>query len=145
MKTDHHLGHSFKKLHFQLELTMNRKLQELDLTNAQGHVIGHLTHTKEPPCARDLETAFGLSHPTVSGLLSRMEAKGFIQVRADEKDRRVKRIYLLDKGMACSKEIGMRIEESEQQMARGFTPEELALFQSFLRRAIQNLNETREE
>ena len=51
-----------------MEQLMNRKLQELELTSAQGHVIGFLRRSKEPPCARDIETAFGLSHATVSGI-----------------------------------------------------------------------------
>lgn len=137
--TQKHLGHAFKKLHFLLEQIMNRKLQELDLTNAQGYAIGFLTRAKEAPCARDMETSYGLSHATVSGILSRMEAKGFIEQRPDERDRRVKRIYLLEKGQACSKGIAERIIESEQIMTEGFSEEELTEFRSYLSRAIQNL------
>ena len=140
IETPIHLGHAFKKLHFLLEQIMNRKLQELDLTSAQGHVIGFLRHAKEPPCARDLEMAFGLSHATVSGILSRMESKGFIEVLPDPDDRRIKRISLLSKGRACSKEIGHRICNTEHRMAEDFSPEELELFRSFLGRAIRNLN-----
>lgn len=124
---------------------MNRKLQELDLTSAQGHVIGFLTHNAEAPCARDMETRYGLSHATVSGILSRMESKGFIELRPDDRDRRVKRIYLLEKGHACSKGIGQRIEESEQIMTEGFTEEELEQFRSYLHRAIHNLERNARE
>ncbi len=140
--TEQHLGHSFKKLHFLLEQAMNRRLQQLDLTNAQGHIIGFLAHSPEPPCARDLETAFGLTHATVSGLLSRMESKGFIALTPDPWDRRVKRIHLLDKGNACCREIRERVKETEQLLAEGFTDEELDCFRGFLNRAIQNLSET---
>lgn len=139
IETHIHLGHAFKKLHFLLEQTMNRKLQELDLTSAQGHVIGFLAHNAEAPCARDMETRYGLSHATVSGILSRMEGKGFIEQRPDSRDRRVKRIFLLEKGQACSQGIWQRIEESEQIMTEGFTPEELAQFRAYLDRAIRNL------
>lgn len=118
---------------------MNRKLQELDLTNAQGHVIGFLNRAQKAPCARDMETTYGLSHATVSGILSRMESKGFIEQRPDSRDRRVKRIYLLEKGHACSKGIVQRLEESEQIMTEGFTEEELEQFRSYLGRAIHNL------
>ena len=142
IETKEHLGHSFKKLHFLMEQAINQRLTELDLTTAQGHAIGYLTHAKEPPCARDLETAFGLSHATVSGILSRMEAKGFIEIRPDDGDRRVKRIYLLEKGHACSQEICRHIRDTEQTMAAGFSPEELTLFRSFLSRAIGNLAAT---
>lgn len=142
IKTEQYLGHSFKKLHFLMDQAMNRRLQQLDLTSAQGHIIGFVAHSPEPPCARDLESAFGLTHATVSGLLSRMESKGFIALTPDPKDRRVKRIHLLDKGNACCREICQRVRETEQLLSDGFTEEELACFRGFLSRAIQNLCET---
>ena len=138
--TEKHLGHSIKKLHFLMEQAINQRLVELDLTTAQGHAIGYLRCAKEPPCARDIETAYGLSHATVSGILSRMESKGFIELRPDPDDRRIKRIYLLEKGHACSEEIGQHIRETERSMTDGFSPEELELFRSFLRRALGNLS-----
>ena len=141
IKTEQYLGHSFKKLHFLMDQAMNRRLQQLDLTSAQGHIIGFVAHRSEPPCARDLESAFGLTHATVSGLLSRMESKGFIALTPDPKDRRVKRIHLLDKGNACCREICQRVRETEQLLSDGFTEEELACFRGFLTRAIQNLSE----
>ncbi len=140
IETAKHLGHSFKKLHFLLEQAINQRLLELDLTSAQGHVIGFLRHSKEPPCAKDLENAHGLSHATVSGILSRMEAKGFISQEPDPHDRRVKRLYLKDRGLACSESIWHHIEEIERGMTADFTPEELEQFRSYLSRAISNLD-----
>lgn len=139
------MGHYFKKLHFQLEQNMNSQLQELDLTRAQGHIIGFLVHAKEPPCARDIEAAFDLSHATVSGLLSRMETKGFVEVCPDPKDRRVKRIYLREKGMASSKEIVAHINALERQTVRGFTEDEFQQFYSFLQRSCENLSQWTQE
>ena len=139
IETEEYLGHSIKKLHFLMEQAINQRLLEMDLTSAQGHVIGFLRRSKEPPCAKDLETAYGLSHATVSGILSRMEAKGFIEQRPDSRDRRVKRIFLLERGLACSQSIWQHIEESERTMSAGFSPEEQAQLRTFLSRAISNL------
>ena len=139
MTTQKHLGHYFKVMDLRMEHSINMELQKLDLTSAQGHIIGYLTHAKEPPCARDLEKYFRLSHPTVSGLLSRMEAKGFIGIRPDPEDRRVKRIVLLEKGMACSRQIERCIRENNLRMIRGFSPEEEELFRQLLKRAVDNM------
>ena len=139
MITHRHMSRYFKVMQIRMEHQLNRKLQELDLTSAQGHIIGYLAHTPEAPCARDLEQFFGLSHPTVSGLLSRMETKGFIEVRPDEQDRRVKRLFLPEKGMACSRQIQECFEENERQMLQGFTPEETELFRALLSRAVKNM------
>ena len=142
IETVKYLGHSFKKLHFLMEQAINQRLMELELTTAQGHAIGYLRRAKEPPCARDMENAYGLSHATVSGILSRMESKGFIGQTPDPHDRRVKRICLLEKGTACSESIHRHIEESEAIMAQGFTDEELEQFRSYLSRAISNLEQS---
>lgn len=135
------VGHQFKLLNVFMEQIMNREMTKLDLTAAQSHIIGYLTHRKDVPCARDLEEFFRLSHPTVSGLLSRMEAKGFIEMRPDPEDRRIKRIYPLEKGLACSMRIKQLIDENERLIVEGFTPEEQALFADFLQRAVDNLGE----
>ena len=123
-----------------MEQAINQRLMELELTTAQGHAIGYLAHCPEPPCARDIETAFGLSHATVSGILSRLEVKGFIELRSDPDDRRIKRIYLLEKGHACCQQIGQHIEDTERTMSAGFTQQELEQFRRFLKRATTNLS-----
>ena len=145
MTTDKHIGHHIKKVHFQLEQCMNHEVQSLDLTPAQSHIIGWLTHKQGAPCARDLEAAFKLSHATVSGLLSRMESKGFIEVIPDPQDRRIKRIYLLEKGMVCSKEIGGRVDQTEARMFEGFSEEDKALFFTYLMRVQENLSHAIQE
>lgn len=132
-------GHRIKVLNSFMEQIMNRELTDLDLTAAQGRIIGYLAHSKEVPCARDLEEFFDLSHPTVSGLLSRMEDKGFIRLASDQRDRRIKRIYLLEKGEACSKRIRECIWENEACFLQGFSPEEAELFLEFLQKAVENL------
>lgn len=123
---------------------MSRQMQDMDLTAAQARIVGYLFHHDMPPCARDLEEYFELSHPTVSGLLSRMEAKGFIRMEPDEKDKRIKRICLEEKSRACHDRILRCIEENDRWMMRGFTPEEAGLFEGFLIRAVENMEEKSE-
>jgi len=80
-----------------------------------------------------------LSHPTVSGLLSRLEKKDFIEFRPDAQDRRCKRIYLQPKGREFIETIHRTIQETEKQMVQNFTAEEKEQFFSLLSRAIANM------
>ena len=136
---ERHYGHLARILHWCTDQAITRALEEMDLTSAQGHIMGFLAHRKSPPCPKDIEEAFHLSHPTVSGLLSRMEKKGFVELRPDENDRRCKRIYVLDKGIECQQQIHQSILKIEQQLVSGFTPEEKQLFGDLLDRAIANM------
>lgn len=133
-----HYGHLLRYLHSCMDQAMTNALTSMDLTAAQGHIMGFITHAQTPPCPRDIEEAFHLSHPTVSGLLSRLEKKGFIESRPDEKDRRSKRIYVLPKGMELNETMHKTILETEERLVGGFTEEEKALFHEFLQRAIRN-------
>ena len=135
----YHYGHLIRILHWCTDQAMTTALEKMDLTAAQGHIMGYLTHQPEPPCPRDVEEFFHLSHPTVSGILSRMEQKGFIQLLPDPNDRRCKRIYVQPKGMECHQTMHQTILNSESRLVQGFSPEEKALFANLLQRAITNM------
>ena len=134
-----HYGHLLRVLHWCTDQAMTNALAQMELTAAQGHIMGYLAHRDQPPCSRDIEEAFQLSHPTVSGLLNRLEKKGFIEFRPDPEDRRCKRIYILEKGHQCNALIHQTISDNEDRMVKDFTPEEREQFQSFLERAIANM------
>ena len=134
-----HYGHLVRILHCCTSQTMTEALSSMDLTSAQGHLMGFLAHCENPPCARDIEEAFHLSHPTVSGLLSRLEQKGFVILETDPADRRSRRIVISPKGMQCHERMLGVICDHENRIVRGFTPEERVQFAAFLQRAIDNL------
>jgi len=135
----HHYGHYLRILHWQFDQTVTGALAQMDLTASQGHIMGFLTHRKEPPCSRDIEEAFHLSHPTVSGLLGRLEKKGFIEFRPDPSDRRCKRIYILPKGRDCNDTMHRTIKAYEEKIVAGFSEEEKEQFAALLQRAIRNM------
>ena len=99
---------------------MDQALSGMDLTFSQGHIMGYLAYCDTPPCAKDIEDRFHLSHPTVSGLLARLEKKEFIALREDPDDRRRKLVYILPKGRQCN--------------------ETMAQFLNFLFRALHNVS-----
>ena len=134
-----HYGHMLRILHWCTDQTMTGALAQMDLTAAQGHIIGYLAHREQPPCSRDIEEAFHLSHPTVSGLLGRLEKKGFIEFRPDENDRRCKRIYMLPKVLDCTEMMHRTIRENEERIVSGFSDEEKEQFAFLLDRAISNM------
>ena len=134
-----HYGRLARILHWCTDQTMTAELEKMELTAAQGHIMGYLAHAEDPPCPRDIENEFHLSHPTVSGLLSRLEQKGFIELRIDDNDRRSKRIYVLPKGAECHDRMHRVIESNECRMVEGFTEAEKEQFTRLLTRAIRNM------
>lgn len=138
-------GHYARILHHCTDQTMNAALAQMDLTAAQGHIMVFLATRQKPCCHRDVEDALHLSHPTVSGLLCRMERKGFVSLYCDPEDHRRKLIQLLPKGKSCMQTMHQTMLSIEAQMVQGFSPEERQLFTSFLERAIHNIHPDEEE
>lgn len=137
MKT--HYGHLARVLHACTDQTMTAALAEMELTAAQSHVLCYITYRKTPPCARDVEEAFQLSHPTVSGILSRLEQKEFIALRPDEQDRRCKRIYIQEKGIQLNEMMHHTVQTMEEKMVENFSDQEKVQFADLLQRAIANM------
>ena len=135
-------GHFIRILHWCTDQAMTTALEAMDLTAAQGRIMGFLAHQQEPPCPRDIETEFHLSHPTVSGLLSRLEQKDFIQLCPDPDDRRCKRIFIQPKGRECLQTMQQTILSIESRMVQDFTEDEQQQFSAFLCRAIANMGIT---
>lgn len=131
-----------RKLHWCTDQNMSAALARLDLTASQGCVMGFLAHRQTPPCARDVEDFLELSHPSVAGILSRLEKKNFIEFRADPQDGRCKRIFLLPKGRECIDAMEHEIRDIENRMVDGFTDAEVQQFHAFLDRAINNMGGT---
>ena len=134
-----HYGHLVKVLHWCTDQAMTAGLEKVGLTAAQGRVMGYLGSCQEPPCPRDVEEFFHLSHPTVWGILTRLEKKEFIALYPDPADRRCKRIRVLPKGEECRESMHRTIRDMEQRIIQDFSPEEQALFQDLLLRAIKNM------
>lgn len=109
-------GGRIRLLHWCTSQAMNESLAQIGLTSAQGHIMGRLMHSKEHLRARDIEREFCLSHPTVSGILSRLEKKGFIELRPDPADKRCKRIYVLDKASEFSSLMSETIEKKRKSV-----------------------------
>lgn len=132
-------GPLFRVLHWCTDQMLNQALAEMELTSSQGRIMGYIVRSSLPPCARDIEEHFRLSHPSVSGTLARLEKKGFIEFRPDESDRRCKRIYPLPKGMECHDRMSEEIRNIEGRIVADFTPEEKETFHRLLTRALTNL------
>lgn len=133
-------GKKVKLLYRLVDQRLGQTLRDLDLTGSQSFVLGYLVQNQDRIlCPRDLEEVFALSHPTVSGILFRLEGKGFLRFQDDERDRRCKRIVVRPKAVTSHQQVQRTIASVEEQMVRGFTPDQRDLFSQLLTRAIENL------
>ena len=53
-----YFGPRFRLLHWCHDQILNDALAKMDLTAAQGHIMGYLARREEAPCSRDIEEKY---------------------------------------------------------------------------------------
>ena len=139
------LGPRLRYLNNRITQYMDQQFLALDLTSTQSFILHHLSlHENEAMYPKDIEKRFHLTHPTVSGVLQRLEAKNFIVIEPDRADRRCKRIRLTDRARRCDEAVRHACETLERLMCSGMSEEEQQTLLRLLDLASANLRTTQE-
>lgn len=114
-------------------------LRELGLYVGQEMVMSQLWE-KEGVAQSELADACGLEKPTITKVIERMSEAGLIKVEKDQKDRRVRRVYLTERGRSLKGEVRRRWYLVEDQVFKGFTENDKRVFRQFLERMGENMS-----
>ena len=117
------------------------------VTLSQMRVIMYIARSPgQRCCQKDIEARFGVSHPTVVGLLKRLEAKGLVATNMSATDKRRKEVFLTAAGNALLDEAMKHRVSMEKQLRKGLTEEDLRQLRRLLTQIYQNtLEATRGE
>ena len=140
MERQEHIGPQIKRLNAAFYQAANSAARRSGLTGTQAFVLGHLARQEGALCARDLEQCFGLRHPTVSGILQRLEGRGMIACTPDARDHRCKRIAVTPAGLQSVQQAEQALDAVEQAALGGFSPAQRAEFRQLLDQAIAALD-----
>ncbi len=141
MHPDKHIGPLIRHLNKEFEQLHRSKAKSLGLTPVQLFVLHYLAVRQgDSICLRDIEKKFELTHATVSGIICRLESKGFITCSYGENDKRYKNIFITDKAKCVEEEMRKSIEQYEAQLVKGFSTEEKEQLVSFIGRLLVNID-----
>ncbi len=130
---------NIKILNTAIENILNREFAEFDITYTQATVIGFLNqHNSEEICQRDIEKALGLSHPTMSSILKRLDEKKLIKTQALATDRRYKKVELTDSSLQMVDTIQQKINGINERLMQGISQTEEEEFERVMNVMIQN-------
>lgn len=133
-------GYLIKTVSDILGREANFMLKEQDLTWAQSRLIGFLTRNGGERTQKEIENFLEVSHPTVVGIVSRMEQNGFVTCRTDQTDRRNKIVSLTKKSIDAGRTMWDMLKRQDEIMFSGFTAEERDRLDEYLLRIYDNLN-----
>ena len=137
------LGFKIKIISKLLTQNITNSITTLDLTSSQARVLGYLccrTQRQEKVYPRDIERDFRFTHPTVSGLLQRLETKGYLCSEPSAEDRRCKQILVTKRALEANQQVLDQLAASEQRLVSDMSSEEINQLKNLLDRMIQNLS-----
>lgn len=111
-----------------------------EFNGAQGRILYVLWQEDNLPIV-ELSRRTGLAKTTLTGMLDRMEASGFLNRTYDKQDRRLIKIVLTDKAKELNDKYNAVSERMGEIFYKGFTQKEITEFESTLKRLLINLRE----
>lgn len=142
MDCNRHLGGYIRALANALSQDMRQSSEQLGLTPAQGMFLHRIWVRQEilhqDTYAKDLEKLFDVKHSTVSGILQRMEAAGFVILEESASDRRCKAIRLTQKALDAKDLTDEHIRQTEDRLTDRMTEAEILEFRRLLQMAAEN-------
>ena len=133
MSRNYSCGALLKQIHDIMEKNANNVLREQDLTISQSGVLVLLDEKEgKTESFKDLEKEFGVSQPTMVGILNRLVQKGLVEVLTDSEDKRIRKAHLTPKGADKCKEGYKHMNSAEDQLLKSLTDDEKAEFNRLL-------------
>ena len=123
-----------------LKKDIDMQFRENDLTFSQTQVLSLIFRNGGSISQKKLQEDLQVSHPTVVGLVQRLEKSGFISCRKDEKDQRNKVISLTKRAEDFHKQMIQHFEDNDKKMQKDFSDEELHELERLLNKLNDNIS-----
>ena len=134
-------------LSHKVKTRLNVALQDLGITAVQSRVIFYiLAHCQKGPVfQRDIESVFGLSRSTATGILQLMEKNGIIRRESVASDARLKSLVPTEQAAHLDAQVYASLQEMECILTKGLSEGQVQLFKEMAATMLQNLDEWDQE
>ncbi|CAM3476949.1 MarR family winged helix-turn-helix transcriptional regulator [Marinicrinis lubricantis] len=130
------LSHIVKLHHYSVHLMMEHG----EVYPGQPPLLLRLAR-QEGLSQNELAQQLRIKPATLTVALKRLEKHGVVLRKPDEKDQRISRVYLTDKGRQISQEVREALHQLEEVCFQDFSEEEKLQLRQFLNRIHDNLKD----
>ena len=141
MKDDHSIGFLIHRIENRMKANIDARFKDHDLTFSQSQVLFQLKHNDGQLSQKQLQDLCNVSHPTMVGLIQRLESNGFVTTRTDENDKCVKIVAITDKARSFYKDMEESREFSRKRMLKGLDDKQIEEFYSLLEKVYENIED----
>ena len=136
MKND--VGYLIKRINDKLKVRADAELKKYHLTMSQSRVLVYLRSRGGQATQKEIETFLDVAHPTVVGLVSRMEQNGYVTCWPCE-DGRNKYVKLTPQAEAIDKDMQENMHTSEEMLLAPLSPEDRERLRDLLLTVAEHL------
>lgn len=136
--TDDFIGVMIADVARLLRTAFDRRVRKLGLTRAQWLVLTRV-HRRPGASQSELAEMMEVEKASAGRMIDRLEAKGWVERRAQDGDRRVKRVHLTPEAERVHKRIWRIAEVTVDDALANFSAQEGAQLRKLLVRVKQNL------
>lgn len=135
------IGFIIKNISEIMDKKFNKRLKAMGITCSQMRILSYLfEHKDQDVTQRQLESYFGISHPTTVGIINRLEGKGLILCKMSDKDRRQKIISLRKPADGQCQQCEEQKKQNERRMLEGFSAEDTNELKRLLNKLYINIS-----
>lgn len=118
-------------------------MEDMELNPSQAGIL-FILNNQGRLSQRQLAEKIGITPPSMTVTLRKLEERGFITKEPDERDQRILRICLSEAGKECIEKIKSIMKNMEEILYRGFSVEERLLFQRLLLEMRENMLDSKD-
>ena len=133
------IGYLIKNINDRLTAKADADLKRYNITLAQSRIFAFLNGKGGQATQKEIEIFLEVSHPTVVGIVSRMERNGYVISYIDENDRRNKIVRLTKQAEALRIDMERSMIANEQKILTSFSNEDIKRLREMLLRIYKNL------
>lgn len=138
-------GVYFKLINDKLRTQANADLKAHGLTMTQSRVLRFLSDIGGEATQKEIEEFLSVAHPTVVGIVSRLEQNGFITFHPDSADKRNKVVVLTEKAVQVDREMKEIIRRQDEKLFASLSKEQVKELTFLLQTIYENLNTEEED
>lgn len=133
------IGRLIKMIHDRMKTRMDAMLKENDLTLSQMRVLEYVHIQENQTTQKEIEEYLGVAHPTVVGIVSRLEKNGFLQCYRNPENKRNKIVCSTEKARSLSSFLSENKKQIDTQITAGLSEKEVSEFCRILHIIYHNL------
>lgn len=132
------VGYLIKSINDKLKVRADTELKKYHLTMSQSRVLVYLRSRGGQAPQKEIETFLDVAHPTVVGLVSRMEQNGYVTCWPCE-DGRNKYVKLTAQAEAIDRDMQENMHANEEMLLAPLSPEEREQLRDLLLTVAEHL------